>query len=98
MHPFMPPAEPSGSRDVEAVPGTQMLPAGGCHGHLQAPHGLPARHNHRFAPKGLIRKEGSRTPGELSRGETRPGRLHERKRTCRPHWQESERSGKMTAT
>lgn len=103
LHPFTPPTEPRNSRDREAVPGgklgTQMVPAGGRHGHVAGPTqvSLPAPTS-RLTSKGLIRKEASRTPDELSRGETRPSRLHERKRTCRPHWQESELSGKMTAT
>lgn len=102
-HPFMPPAEPSSSRDGRGSSRRETGHSDAPSGRLPWPFAGPTRASlpgttSRFAPKGLIRKEASRTPDELSRGETRPGRLQERKRTCRPHWQESELSGKMTAT
>lgn len=47
-------------QQAEAVPrgkrGTQVVLAGGCPGHVQAPHRSPARHS-QFAPKGLKRKK-----------------------------------------
>ena len=77
---------------------THRVTAGGCHGCVTGPTQVKAPRGAALSwvslpglpPNGPIRMEASRTSDELSRGETRPSRLRERKRARRPHWQEQE--------